>query len=85
MFCLTIVVLLFLTTATGSVRTVIVFDNGCGSSQTMYRTLLCQDRMLEEGCVHLNSMYRRQNNAIVAIDDDGHVIEIAEEVDVMCR
>jgi hypothetical protein len=41
--------------------------------------------MLEEGCVHLNSMYRRQNNAIVAIDDDGHVIEIAEEVDVMCR
>ena len=65
MFSLTIVVLLFLTTATGSVRTVIVFDNGCGSSQTMHRTLLCQDRVLEEGCVHLNSMYRRQNNATV--------------------
>ena len=87
MFSLTIVVLLFLTTATGSVRTVIVFDNGCGSSQTMHRTLLCQDRMLEEGCVHLNSMYRRQNNAIVVdrLMMMVHVIEIAEEVDVMCR
>ena len=53
------------TTAMGSVHTVIVFDNGCGSSQTIHRTLLCQDRMYEEGCVHLNSMYRRQNNAIV--------------------